>query len=581
MDASSVSPVKITINDDELNFAKQKIEKALSSDSMLDINFDVADMSETEMRAYFNRYSLNRLKSFYEGYNSCISILSGMGITPDSADNNSVKSHFTNNDTTKEALYNTYFWRMKILSNPKPDANFPNPGLIDVRQRQVNEILDNIKKIENEQRKFQTDYDFRRRLGEELFLEFCRYRREDTYTNSNYISDGLTTSECIAKAKELIEAAEKEAKKACMLQRTVSTSLNNLFALPEFEPLYDKFALFNYIRIRTEDEILKLRLIGIDFNGESASEIQVTFSEQIESVDGSMSDLQSVLSQAGSIATSYPSTVLQAKQGFKAQNAVQEIYHNGLNAAKTMLANNDSNEVTITQSGILCKRMDDEGFYGEKQLRITGNIMAFTDDNWKSVKMAIGETSFKDPHVSDVDKMKQAYGIIAENIVGKMMVSENMYIGNENGTVEITGNGIKIDRGTITWGADNVNAPEMGNIHGLTEFKDKVNTALTGSNTEIGSDYVISPKIGGGYMYITGNNKISIEINPEGTEFKGHNGDYAFNISKNDKLIMGVDNNGNGHFSGKITGAEISAGTIDGVEISGSTIKTEGSLMDK
>ena len=449
MDASSVSPVKITINDDELNFAKQKIEKALSSDSMLDINFDVADMSETEMRAYFNRYSLNRLKSFYEGYNSCISILSGMGITPDSAGNNSVKSHFTNNDTTKEALYNTYFWRMKILSNQKPDANFPNPGLIDVRQRQVNEILDNIKKIENEQRKFQTDYDFRRRLGEELFLEFCRYRREDTYTNSNYISDGLTTSECIAKAKELIEAAEKEAKKACMLQRTVSTSLNNLFALPEFEPLYDKFALFNYIRIRTEDEILKLRLIGIDFNGESASEIQVTFSEQIESVDGSMSDLQSVLSQAGSIATSYPSTVLQAKQGFKAQNAVQEIYHNGLNAAKTMLANNDSNEVTITQSGILCKRMDDEGFYGEKQLRITGNGMYLTEDNWKSVAMAVGEIQVVDPTKTEGANEVNAYGIIAENIVGKMVASEKMYISNQSGSVEITGEGITIKNGII------------------------------------------------------------------------------------------------------------------------------------
>ncbi len=450
-DASSVSPIKVTINDEELKFAKQKIEKALSSGSMLDINFNVANMGESEMRAYFNQYSLNRLKSFYEGYNSCISILSGMGITSpsDSEDDNNTKSDFTNNDTTKEDLYNTYFWRMKILSNPKPDKYFPNLGLIEIRQGQVNEIQDKIKKIEDEQQKFQSDHDFKQCLGEELFLEFCRYRREDTYTNSNYISDGLSASECIAKAKGLIEAAEKEAKKACMLQRTVSTSLNNLFALPEFEPLYDKFALFNYIRIRTEDEILKLRLIGIDFNGESASEIQVTFSEQIESVDGSMSDLQSVLSQAGSIATSYPSTVLQAKQGSKAQNAVQEMYHNGLNAAKTMLTTNDNNEVTITQSGILCKRMDDEGFYGERQLRITGNGMYLTEDNWKSVAMAVGEIQVTDPTNPEGQNEVDAYGIIAENIVGNMVASEKMYISNKMGSVQITGDGITIKNGLI------------------------------------------------------------------------------------------------------------------------------------
>lgn len=107
----------------------------------------------------------------------------------------------------------------------------------------------------------------------------------------------------------------------------------------------------------------------------------------------------------------------------------------------------------------------------------------------------------------------------------------------------------------------------------ISDFQDKVNHALMGNaTTEIGKDYVISPKIGGGYMYIKGNNEIKIEINPEGTEFDGHNGDYVFNISKRNKLIMGVDNEGNGHFSGKISGSEISAGTITGTTISGGKI---------
>ncbi len=536
---------EVKINDDELTFTRQKIEKALHKGSMLDIDFEVAEMDDNEIRKYFNLYSLNRLKSFYDGYNSCLSILMQLNIDSPVCKN----------------MYDKYYNRMRIISNPPTEENPDSiPGVMDIRQQQVNDIKTDIENITAEQKAFQKEWNFQNCLekaGKDFYKIFCSYRREDTYTNSNYISDGLSTSECLAKAKELVEAATAEAKKACVLQRTISTSLNNLFALPEFESLYEKFALFNYIRIRTEDEILKLRLIGVEFSGDTVESIHVTFSEQIESIDGKLSDLQSIVQQAQSMATSFPSTALQAEKGEQAQNTVLDMYISGLNAAKTMLTNNDDNEVTITQSGIICKRMDDEGSYGGKQLRITGNMMAFTKNNWKSVEMAIGETTFKDPTKPEGENEVKAYGVIADAIVGKLVASERMYIGNESGNVLITGDGIKINKGTITWGANNVNAPEMGNINGLSEFKNKVNTALTGSaTTEIGSDYVISPKIGGGYLHIAnGNYSVEIDPNHKAGNDKTKDG-YLFcirnkNKSEND-VIMGVTKDGNGYFSGEI-----------------------------
>lgn len=536
---------EVKINDDELTFTRQKIEKALHKGSMLDIDFEVAEMDDNEIRKYFNLYSLNRLKSFYDGYNSCLSILMQLNI----------------DSPVCKDMYDKYYNRMRIISNPPTEENpDPIPGVMDIRQQQVNDIKTDIKNITAEQKAFQKEWNFQNCLEKarkDFYKIFCSYRREDTYTNSNYISDGLSTSECLAKAKELVEAATAEAKKACVLQRTISTSLNNLFALPEFESLYEKFALFNYIRIRTEDEILKLRLIGVEFSGDTVESIHVTFSEQIESIDGKLSDLQSIVQQAQSMATSFPSTALQAEKGEQAQNTVLDMYTSGLNAAKTMLTNNDDNEVTITQSGIICKRMDDEGSYGEKQLRITGNMMAFTKNNWKSVEMAIGETTFKDPTKPEGKNEVKAYGVIADAIVGKLVASERMYIGNKSGNVLITGDGIKINKGTITWGANNVNAPEMGNINGLSEFKNKVNTALTGSaTTEIGSDYVISPKIGGGYLHIAnGNYSVEIDPNHKAGNDKTKDG-YLFcirnkNKSEND-VIMGVTNNGDGYFHGDV-----------------------------
>ncbi|MDE6759996.1 MAG: hypothetical protein K2J90_04855 [Lachnospiraceae bacterium] len=428
---------EVKINDDELTFTRQKIEKALHKGSMLDIDFEVAEMDDNEIRKYFNLYSLNRLKSFYDGYNSCLSILMQSNI----------------DSPVCKDMYDKYYNRMRIISNPPTEEN-PDPvlGVMDIRQQQIDHINDDIKNITTEQKAFQKKWDFQNYLeeaGKDFYNIFCSYRREDTYTNNNYISDGLSTSECLTKAKELVETATAEAKKACVLQRTVSTSLNNLFALPEFESLYEKFALFNYIRIRTEDEILKLRLIGVEFSGDTVESINVTFSEQIESIDGKLSDLQSIIQQAQSMATSFPSTALQAEKGEQAQSTVLDMYTSGLNAAKTMLTNNDDNEVTITQSGIICKRMDDEGSYGEKQLRITGNMMAFTKNNWKSVEMAIGETTFKDPTKPEGKNKVKAYGVIADAIVGKLVASERMYIGNESGNVLITGDGIDITNGFL------------------------------------------------------------------------------------------------------------------------------------
>lgn len=300
-----------------------------------------------------------------------------------------------------------------------------------------------ISRLNKKMQDIRSMFDLEAYFGEELYKELCSYLREDTYTNSNYISDGLTDTECLEKAKELVAVAKKELAKSCVLQRTVSTSLSNLFVIPEFENLYDKFNLFNYIRVQTSDEILKLRLVQIDYNGDSAADINVVFSEQIETVDGSISDVQSILNQASSMATQFSSTVRQASQGSEANSTFTELYNNGLNAASIMLKDSDNNEVTFGSYGLLCKNMGDEGSYGEKQLRIIGNGMYLTDDAWKTVKMAVGQIT--------VDN-EEKYGIIADVIVGKLLVGNTLSIENEDSSVKIDKDGITITKGLIQSG---------------------------------------------------------------------------------------------------------------------------------
>ncbi len=151
----------------------------------MDIDFDVANMDENAVRKYFNKYSLNRLKSFYDGYDACLSILMELDA----------------GSSVRRDLYETYYNRMRIISNPPTEKNpSPVPGVLDLRQQQVDNIHSEITDIETAQREFQQEWDFKRyldRKGKDLYKTFCSYRREDTYSNSNYISDGLTDSECL------------------------------------------------------------------------------------------------------------------------------------------------------------------------------------------------------------------------------------------------------------------------------------------------------------------------------------------------------------------------------------------------
>lgn len=582
--------VSIVGEENEGLFIKQKIMRKLNSQGILDIDEDIykylseneefTDEKRKEVYDYFNQYSLARLKSFRDGYDACISTLQD--------------SNIVSTDTNKNLIYDRYRTLLDITSE-----------LYNLRQSQVDKQINLISDIQNKQAEIQSGLDLETFLGVELYNIMCMYRREDTYENSNYVSDSLSDSECLKKAQELVDIATKELNKACVVQRTISATLNNIFAIPEFEPLWDSFQLYNYIRIRTDDELLKLRIIGVEVSGDTTSDFSVTFADKIESVDGTISDTKSILDQAKSMATSYNSTVVQAKQGKNAKNIFTDIYNNGLNAANAMIKTDDSESVTISSGGILAKRMDDVGFYGDKQLRITGNLIAMTNNNWETVAMAIGETSFTDPYTGETSN---GYGVIAENLVGKMMLTKKLYVASEKGNVQIDGNGITLSgKQAITWNCDNndtlinetqkeyclIGQQEKPNVNtqwsttipiwtankiiwsrikyiyasdvkeysepilenGLTEtytnfnnFQDNVKKNLY-NGTEITKDSVISPKIGGGYAYFT-NGDYSVEIDPNHNAGNNTLKGYLFCIRNGEDPIVGVDTNGNGVFKG-------------------------------
>ncbi len=582
-DTVESNTVKVVVNNDTETFVRQKLDKALNKDNTDD--YSISGLFEKEYDEFceeLKRYALNPLKSFYDSCDTCINILIDNG----AGDKDKKPDLY-------EKLYEPYYKKssaiadeikireseIAIIEGVWDETGEENPELI------TNGLQQYIEECRNE---IQDVLDFQKYLGEELWLELCCYRREDTYSNENYISDGLNNADLFEKALEFIEVAENEIYKSAELQHSISADLNNLLAIEKFKPLVESFEVGNWIRVQVDDEIFKLRLLeyGIDFG--NFDNISVEFSD-VTKIKNGITDVKDIIEQASSMATSYDSVQRQAKQGKEAQGTVDKWLTRGLNSALVQIQNNDDEEITLTKNGLLGRSYDDiSGVYSPKQFRLTHNIMAYTADNWETVSAALGEHEYtkwaNNQWVQDIDyglssKFVTAGYITGSQIIGGEIVSSNYnpiktaerekegtYINLLNGDFDFGGgkivynkndNTVTLSGVTIQW--DNVNKPTVENIDGLSGLAEDIRTIEQGLQaTTINSQYVISPNIVGGYLNIKNNNNVGVVIDP--------NADYILRVyNGGGTTTIGVDKDGNASFSGEITA---DGGTIGGWEIS-------------
>lgn len=507
-DTATGDVVSVRINNATETFIEQKIDKALNKENTDD--YSVAGLFAKDYDAFceeLHKYALNPLDSFSKICDTCMSILTEQGVGDEDA-----------NPDLYAKLYKPYFDKQQAINNE-----------ITTRQNEIAIIEgvwdmsdeDNPKCtskglqqcIEDCQKIIQDKLNFENHLGEDLWLEFCAYRREDKYSNSNYISDGLNNAELFKKANEFIGVAEEEIFKSAELQHSISATLNNLLSLPKFKLLLESFKTGNWIRVQADDKVYKLRLLEYDFGYGDIENISVEFSD-VTKIKNGTTDVQDVFEQASSMASSYDSVQRQAKKGNVARSTIDQWIVDGLNSANVQIQSNDSEEIVLTQSGLLARSYDDiTGTYSPEQLKITHNIMAYTDDNWETVSSALGKHKYKywkDDNFVDAEgygltsKFVSAGYITGSQIVSGEIVSDNYepntkgtYFDLNKGDFEIAGGKIAynatsdivtLDGVTIVWDDGSTNAPTITQIDGLSDILDNLGN-LSGDAEQSAKDY--------------------------------------------------------------------------------------------
>ena len=390
---ASTGALTVAFTSDPEDYTNQLLQIKISA--VGNQTYDISGLFAMDLEDFqtaIETYSLAALQSFYACCETCLDVLIEQGCgNPDGTTIGGVVWTDAYTD-----IYQPWYQKLTALRDE-----------IDTRAAEIDTVQIMLDGLTEHITSTHDALDFEGFVGTALWEEFISYRREDTYSNTNFISDGLSNAEIIEYARQFIEQASVELYKSSVLQHSISSSLHNLLIMPEFAGLVNHFDVGVWIRILVDEKPYRLRLLEYTIDWDNNETIDVRFSDVDQWSDG-FSDVRSVLQSAKSMTTSYKATVRNAERGA----AASTWFDDGVNASLMKIINNAHDEsMTFDANGLKLMQYDElKNTYSAEQLKILHNILAFTDDDWRTVKVAIGKV---------IIDGEEKYGILAENIYGK------------------------------------------------------------------------------------------------------------------------------------------------------------------
>lgn len=285
--------------------------------------------------------------------------------------------------------------------------------------------------------------------GAALLKELYCYWIEGEYTNENIsVLEDTTQAEAMDLANELLDAGELELSKVCQPKLQFSLSSVDCTKQYEFRDQMSELELGKIITVERQEGIWYYpALLEIEFDLDRSDEFALKFANALRLDDWgyTFGDLMSEASSTSRQVSANWQNILQyEKDRPTLLPLIQEPLSSTLRAAFSNMTNQ---EFTIDDTGILGRRFTDDSTkdsFENEQIRIINNVILFTDDNWETIKTALGKIYYTDP-ISG--QLVSEYGLIGETIIGSLVMGETLKIINSNNTVLIDGSGITIKNG--------------------------------------------------------------------------------------------------------------------------------------
>lgn len=326
---------------------------------------------------------------------------------------------------------------------------------INIRESNVNVLsfqkqtaLDNINRYNNDLHAMASSLNIVSYFSNtpELLRELNCYWIEGDYTNDNIaVLDTTTPAEEIDLANELMSAGYTELRKMCQPRFSFSLDAIDATKIPEFASQVRMLELGKIVTIEKDEGLWYYpALLSIEMDLDHTDDFRMEFANALRLDDWGYT-YADLIASAASTSRKISANWQDLSSYAKDKDTISSLIQDPLDATlRASFANMVNQEFVIDKTGILGRKFVNEGesIFEQEQVRLINNLLIFTDDGWQTAKTALGKIYYTDENGNNVT----SYGLIAETLIGSVIIGETVKVRNENNSVLINKDGITIKR---------------------------------------------------------------------------------------------------------------------------------------
>ena len=255
---------------------------------------------------------------------------------------------------------------------------------------------------------------------------------------------------------------------------TFQTSVANFTVLDDYITFAKEFALGEKVYLKTNMGVLSPVVLSVNIDFDDLSDFEIIFSNTFKSNDP-LFVLKDLVKKTNSMGKTLDFSQYNysnfVNSGAKTQ--VRDFMTSAINTMKNMIMSGANNELTIDQTGLRCRKYDEaSGGYSPKQLWLAHNALMFTNDNWNSATIGIGE--FVDKNLGSI------FGIVAPAIVGTILAGTSLVIESEKqdggvAVFKVDAEGASLHNASFNLYGSTGGRIDLGAIYGIVAGSNKNN----------------------------------------------------------------------------------------------------------
>lgn len=303
---------------------------------------------------------------------------------------------------------------------------------IDIRTKSIDELDKEYQDVLELNTGISAGLAIDKNFTENQLIRLSAFIREDELQLDDIVeTDEDTIADSFKIKEDAIESGRIELHKLSQPKLQFSMTMANIYAIKAFEPIIDQFQLGNVIKVGLrKDYIKQSRLLQVDLEFDNLSSLSTEFGELTNL--RTQSDIHAdLLGQAISAGKSVAQNSANWTKGSDTATSTDLRIQNGLLDAATVLKSIDGTQgVEMGKYGIKMTKVinQETGELDPKQGWIVNNMMAYTDDNWKTTKTVLGEFQLRGESSSRWGLLADA--VIAGYVEGSHIIGGDIKIGD-------------------------------------------------------------------------------------------------------------------------------------------------------